>query len=198
MHRNKFTLLALLSIFLLRCNQIETKKKDIAGAWIINKAVYHDTKIITSSKTAKLYMLPPDYKGKNTLAFNIEDSTAVFPGIGTEDVPCKWLVKDKRLIITFDTLKFEKNALESIDNLKIESILRRDSALKKTYNFKRDSILKNRSINIYKLPLSIYVGAYTIAKAGSLLILTSSTTRFELLNLDDMLKRRIDEMLDDR
>jgi hypothetical protein len=195
MRKNMLTTLALLSIFLLRCNQIETKKKDFSGEWIINKAVYNNAKIIMSGKTSKVYIEPDGYRGKNHLMFNINDSTVVFPGINTEDLQCKWFVKDKRLIITFDTLAFEGRALASIDNLKIESMLRQDPALKKNYKFKRDSILKSKDINTFKLPLSIYAGTYTIAKVNKVLILTSSTTRFELLSLDDILSGRIDEML---
>jgi len=183
--------LILMGMFLSRCNKID--ETDVVGEWIINKATFRGGNITMASKSIKFMMLPIGYEHKTTLTFNV-DSTVDFPGIFTKDIPLKWTVKDKRLILSFDSLKFKNDALSQLDSLKTESLLTHNSILKTKYNFKRDSILGTINTQGFKTPLAVYSGTYTIEKVKEKMVLTSATTRIELLNLDDILKMNIDGM----
>ncbi len=193
MNKNNALILVFLSLLLYSCNQID--KEDFSGEWIVNKATFKNVDIsFPTTKSIKLSVMPLGYGNKNTITFNLKDSTVSFPGINTEDIPCKWKIGDKKLTIYFDTVGFENDALLSIDTIKTASILNHDSILKTIYDFKRDSILKIKNTNTLKVPLQAYVGVYNIEKVNHGLILTSSTTRLELLNLDYIFKRAIDNM----
>lgn len=185
-------ILILFSFVLFTCNQIN--EKDLSGEWIVTSALYNGKNIPIATKSIRIMMLPVGYENKYTIAFDPRDSTVYFPGINTIDIPCTWKVKEKKLIISFDKTAYMNNALGDLDSLKVLIELKHDSALIKKYSYKRDSILKIKSIDSLKIPLNIYIGTYNIEKVNHGLILTSPKTKLELINSDYVFKGDIDNM----
>lgn len=190
--RTRTALFLFISVIFWACKQID--QKDLSGQWLINKAFFKGAPIKMNSKSFRVTFVPTGYNANYNLNFNITDSTVSFPGIATEDIPCRWAVVDNKLTITFDAETFNNFALFPIDSLKQESLLKHDPVLIKTYAFKRDSILKKKNINSLVEPIKIYIGTYNIEKIRGGLILTSATTKFELYNLDYITKQQIDGM----
>jgi len=192
--RNKITILVLIlfSFLLFTCNQIN--EKDISGEWIITTALYNGKNIPMATKSIKIIVLPVGYEDKFTITFDLRDSTSYLPGINTVDIPCKWKISEKKLIISFDTTTYLNSALVELDSLKTLIELKHDSNSIKQYSYIRDSILKTKSIDSLKIPLNIYLGTYNIEKVNHGLILTSPKTKFELINSDYVFKRDIDNM----
>jgi len=182
-----FFLLISTLLLLSSCTQIN--KEDISGVWVINKATFNGTPVEMASKTIRRYV-PTFLKNKFTLIF-LSNSTVDFPGINTKDVPCKWLIKNDKLYISFDTLRFKNEALSQIDSLGTQIMLNHDPSLKKRYLFKRDSILKITNIAVFKNPISIYTGIYNIDKTEDRLIIKSTTTQIELIDLLIAFKKAI-------
>lgn len=190
--RTRTILFLFISVICCACNQID--QKDLSGQWLINKAFFKGAPIKINSKSFRVAFVPVGYEANYNLNFNVKDSTVSFPGILTEDIPCKWVIDDNKLTINFDAATFNNDALFPIDSLKQESLLKHDSVLIKTYAFKRDSILKKKNIDSLLEPIKIYTGTYNIEKIRGGLILTSATTKFELYNLDYITKQQIDGM----
>jgi len=193
MRKCKLLLILLSLCFLTTCEKV--KQKDFYGDWIIDTAIYKGNLIPMATKTIKVYFLPTGFQNKFTLKFN-PDSTIDFPGINTEDIPCKWKIDNGKLIIQFDTVRFRENALLQIDSLAKQTMFNHDSALKRKYVFKHDSILDIKNVNVLKVPIEIYSGIYTIQKTNDKLIIKSSTTTFQLINLQRALDKRINDMFD--
>ncbi len=193
-HTRKKILILPVFLLLLLCSCNKISERDFSGEWIINKAVYKNEDIVMASKSIKLAFLPSGYENKQTIRFNVADSTLDMPGMYTKDVPCRWMVKDKKLTITFDSSRFTDDALRPLDSIKTAFVLSKDTLLKKLYTFKRDSILRTLNTDVFKKALPVYLGTYNVKKIKGGLILTSPTTRFELVNSDYALRRVIDKM----
>jgi hypothetical protein len=179
-------------IFLGSCSRI--KKQDFQGLWIIDTATFYGKSIEISSKTISFAFRPMGLREKSSIYFKA-DSTVDFPGINTEDLPCKWRVADGKLVISFDTVKFKSKGLWLLDDMQTIVMLKHDPLMVKKYNVKRDSILNANDINTFKVPIGIYAGTYNVERIKEGFLLNSPTTKFLLLNAEYATKNNIDNML---
>jgi len=192
--RKKFIIVLLSAgVLVSSCGLNAVKPTDLAGAWIVNKATFNGNAIVMVPDKIQFFL--PKYKNKPIIRFRMLDSIVVLGDMFADELPFKWLISHNKLSLTFDSAKYKSDILEPYDSLRTQILLTHNPALVKLYNFKRDSVLKERGIGTLKLPVAMYQGTYSMVKNNENLILTSPTTRFELVNFDYALKGPLTDLI---
>ena len=187
----RFIFIAACVMLFSACNK--PKEQDITGAWIVLSAKYKHQELMLHGFIASVETVPVGFRGKSILRFE-PDGSIIFPGMNSHAVPCSSRITNDTLIITLDSLRVRNETIGQFDGLRVQSMLKHDSKLMDVYKANCDSALLGENVVAIEKAALVYTGVYKMKMDRSLLTITSPTTEFYMLNQDDALYGRVNQM----